>query len=151
MVDRFSLGDFLEALFTFFFQKGSIQVGSLALPVKEVTVEPLSDFSRRALCKTISPLVVSTGVQKEGKLHKVLLDPQDPRFLTLVWENLWRKAEAFGLQGKEKASFLFSPLGEWHSRLITVQGTQVRGYEGKFLLEGDRDLFLLAYDAGLGE
>ncbi|MCS7188082.1 MAG: CRISPR-associated endoribonuclease Cas6, partial [Armatimonadota bacterium] len=43
------------------------------------------------------------------------------------------------------------PVGEWKSRLYEVQGTKVRGFEGRFWAEGNPELLKIGYDAGFGE
>lgn len=35
--------------------------------------------------------------------------------------------------------------------MLVAQGTQVRGYEGRFLMEGEKIFLHVAYEAGLGE
>jgi len=41
--------------------------------------------------------------------------------------------------------------GNWRSKLFRVQGTKVRGWEGKFWVEGDPELIRIGYEAGFGE
>ncbi|MCG0276471.1 MAG: hypothetical protein L5655_10000, partial [Thermosediminibacteraceae bacterium] len=64
---------------------------------------------------------------------------------------LFRKAEALGIPITPETNLYFETVGKWRSRLFTVQSTNVRGYEGRFIIEGDKNLIQLAYDAGLGE
>jgi hypothetical protein len=51
--------------------------------------------------------------------------------------NLRRKAASLGILVPIGAVVRFEGVGEWRSRLLVAQGTQVRSYEGRFLLEGD--------------
>lgn len=99
--------------------------------MEKVEIEAPPVFARRMLCETISPLVVSTGVKKGEKLHKVFLSPGDPRFSNLVKENLSRKVQAFGALNVP-ANITFEPTGTWRSKLVTVQGTNV-GVRGEVL------------------
>ena len=111
----------------------------------------LPELSGRVLCETLSPVVASTGVRKGEKLHKRFLSPDGRDFWKVVELNLRRKAAAVGLQLPPGAAVRFEGVGEWRSRLFLAQGTQVRGYEGRFVMEGEESLLYLAHEAGLGE
>lgn len=141
----------LEALAITLLAERRVVLGSACLELERIEVEPLPEFSGRILCETISPLVVSTGVRKGDKLHKRFLSPEEPDFWRIVEINLRRKAEALGILFPDGAKVQFESRGKWRSRLLQVQGTQVRGYEGRFVMEGEKSLLLLAYEAGLGE
>lgn len=145
------LPEFLEALVRFFLRVGKISLQETVLSVSEVVLEPPPEFGEKLHGETIGPLTVSTGVKKGEKLHKVFLAPHDPRFAEGLRKNLKRKAQALGIDFPDHPPFSFQATGPWHSRLITVQGTNVRGYEGQFLLQGPEPLLRLSYDAGLGE
>lgn len=145
------LSSFVEALATALLKSGRVPLGKLLLYLEKVEIEEPPEFTGRTLCETISPLVVSTGVKRGEKLHKVFLSPEDPRFFEIVKENLLRKVQAFGAFAVPESTVSFEPTGTWHSKLVTVQGTNVRGYEGRFFVEGNEELLAFAYDAGLGE
>lgn len=141
----------MEALAVVLLAEGEAILGTNRLAVERIEVEPVPELEGRVLCETISPLVASTGVMSGGKLRKQFLSPDEPRFWEVLEVNLLRKAHALGLPVKEGARVRFERIGEWRSKLLTVQGTQVRCYEGRFALEGEKSLLLLAYEAGLGE
>lgn len=145
------LSPFVEALALALLKSGRIPLGTRLLSVEDVTVEEPPVFTGRVLCETLSPLVASTGVKKGEKLHKVFLSPEDPRFFEVITKNLLRKAEALGIHGFSEHCVAFESASPWRSKLIMVQGTNVRGYEGRFFAEGDATLLALAYEAGLGE
>lgn len=145
------LSPFVEALAIALLKSGRILLGNHLLWVEKVEAEAPPVFHGQVLCETLSPLVISTGVKRGEKLHKVFLSPEDPRFFALMKVNLLRKARAFGILESSEGDISFTPAGTWRSKLITVQGTNVRGYEGKFFAEGDEKLLDFAYDAGLGE
>ncbi|WP_205664691.1 CRISPR-associated endoribonuclease Cas6 [Ammonifex thiophilus] len=130
---------------------GEVALGSVRLKVEEVKEEPPPDFSGPVLCETMSPVVVSTGIRKGAKLHKRFLPPEDPAFWYIAEQNLRRKAAALNLDLPAGATVRFERVGDWRSRLVEVQGLKVRGYEGRFVAEGNWRLLLLAYEAGLGE
>ncbi|MCS7242611.1 CRISPR-associated endoribonuclease Cas6 [Candidatus Caldatribacterium sp.] len=145
------LSPFVEALALALLKSGRVTLDKVFLYAEKVEIEAPPMFAGQLLCETMSPLVTSTGTRKDTKLHKVFLSPEDPRFSVLVRKNLLRKARAFGIADVSEEHIFFEPVGEWRSKLVTVQGTNVRGYEGRFRMEGDARLLALAYDAGLGE
>lgn len=142
---------FMEALAVTLLTEREVILGAARLEVERVEVEPLPELSGRVMCETLSPLVASTGVRKGEKLHKRFLSPEEPDFWRVVELNLKRKAASLGISVSSGAAVRFEAVGEWRSRLFLAQGTQVRGYEGRFLMEGEESLLHLAYEAGLGE
>lgn len=145
------LPDPMEALAVTLLKEKEAVIGGTHLEVERVEVEPPPDLSGRVLGETISPLVASTGVRRGERLHKRFLAPEEPDFWRVIEDNLRRKAASLGISLSPDAQVKFAGVGKWRSRLLLAQGTQVRGYEGRFLLEGDRTLLRLAYEAGLGE
>ncbi|MEJ5299419.1 MAG: CRISPR-associated endoribonuclease Cas6 [Thermodesulforhabdaceae bacterium] len=141
----------VEALATTLLTEGEVFLQDSRLMVKRIEVEPVPELNGHVLCETISPVVVSTGVLSGEKLKKQFLSPDEKRFWEIVEANLRRKARALGLQVEEKEAVCFKKVGRWRSRLVIVQGTKVKCYEGQFTMEGEKSLLLLAYEAGLGE
>ncbi len=131
--------------------RAEIRVGTQPFFVHYVDRLPLPLFGPGPLLfETLSPIVVSRPVLNDRKrLTKEYLAPDNPEFWQRAAENLYQKAKAFGLDDVGKVRF--QPVGEWRSRLVAVQGAQVRGYEGRFIAMGDPELIYLGYDAGLGE
>lgn len=145
------LNEPVEALVKTLLMEGEIRLGDIRLFVEKMEVECIPEIDGKMWCETMSPVVASTGIKKEGKLVKRFLSPEDPDFRRVVEVNLLRKAKALGISFDRAPDINFEPVGKWHSRLITVQGINVKGYEGRFWLEGDENLIQLAYDAGIGE
>lgn len=141
----------MEALAETLLAEREVVLETARMEVEKVEVELPPELSGRVFCETLSLLVASTGVQKGEKLHKRFLSPEEPDFWRVVELNLKRKAASLGISVSSGAVVRFETVGEWRSRLFLVQGIQVRGYEGRFLMEGEESLLRLAYEAGLGE
>ncbi|KXG77806.1 hypothetical protein AN618_08180 [Fervidicola ferrireducens] len=141
----------IEALVKTMLLEGEVRLGNIRLYVEKVEVEGIPDISERMLCETISPVVASTGIKEEGRLVKRFLSPDETDFRRVIEVNLLRKAKALGISFDHALNINFEPVGKWRSRLFTVQGTNVKGYEGRFVIEGDKNLIQLAYEAGIGE
>lgn len=141
----------LEAMAVWLLEKGKVTLGNSLLTLQHIFVEPEPDFSKSLLVKTLSPIVVSTGVVEGGKMKHLFLSPQDPGFERIINDNLKRKAKAmWGIEIKD-GFVRFEPIAPCKSKLVTVKGTEVRGYEGKFRIEGTEALVRLGYQAGFGE
>ncbi|ADI02104.1 CRISPR-associated endoribonuclease Cas6 [Syntrophothermus lipocalidus] len=141
----------MEALAATMLKEGTALIGGVELRIKKIEAEPVPEFTGRVLCEMISPLIASTGIVRNRKLHKRFLLPSEPDFWRVVEDNLRRKAVALGLSVVHTDEMKFEVIGNWKSRLFEAQGTWVRGYEGSFIIMGAEKLFALAYEAGLGE
>lgn len=144
------LPELVEALARTLLIEGQARLGKITLTVDRVEVEELPQIGKRCLFQTISPLVVSTGVRRGGKLERTFLSPTDENFWRVLETNLKRKAKVLGLEVSSN-SLNFEPIGKWRSKLFEVQGSKVKGWEGKFWAEGDAGLLIVGYEAGFGE
>ncbi|RKQ88680.1 CRISPR-associated endoribonuclease Cas6 [Brockia lithotrophica] len=140
----------LEALALTLLTEGTALLGKTQLVVERVVVEENPELSGFRLFQTLSPIVVSTGIRRGKKLHRRFLSPDEPDFWRNLEANLRRKAQALGWEVPPEP-LTFKPVGKWRSRLYEVQGTKVRGFEGKFWAGGNKELLSIGYEAGFGE
>nr|BCX01851.1 MAG: CRISPR-associated endoribonuclease [Bacteroidota bacterium] len=142
--------ELVEAVAAGLLQRSEVELGEVLLQVEQVLVEPSPNFSGpRVRMQTLSPLVVSTGLQQGGRLEKRFLDPSEPDFSRVLGENLRRKAALLGIPEGE-GEVRLEPL-RMRSRLFRVHGTNVRAWEGQFYLQAPVELLQVGYEAGLGE
>lgn len=141
----------LEALAGEMLTAGQVVLGDVVLAVAQVEVEAESPLMPPVEVETLSPIVVSTAVEGEKGLMKVFLAPWDNAFQRVLTQNLVHKAMALGKAPQQGAWVQLKPLGDVRSRLATVRGIQVRGFEGRFLAMGDALLLRVGYDVGFGE
>ena len=140
----------VEALAFTLLTEGEAKIGKVKLTVERVEVEEPPKIEGRCLFQTLSPIVASTGVRKGGKIEHRFLSPEEQDFWRVLETNLRRKAIVLGVEASPDA-LRFSSEWEWRSKLFEVQGTKVRGWEGKFWVEGDPALIRIGYEAGFGE
>lgn len=140
----------MEALAFTLLTEGEARLGKVNLTVERVEVEEPPKFEERCLFQSLSPIVASTGVRKRGKIEHRFLSPEEQDFWRVLETNLRRKATVLGIEASPNA-LQFAREGEWRSKLFEVQGTKVRGWEGKFWVEGDPELIRIGYEAGFGE
>lgn len=129
----------------------TIRISRVTLEIRHAYVVPDVPPEGECMLRTISPIVTSEGVQQEdGRLWKRYLTPDEPKFWTNLAANIRNKALALGLDvGDEPVEF--QPAGTWRSRLIEIQGSRVRAFEGTFIARGNNQLIRLGYQAGFGE
>lgn len=128
-----------------------VRLGQNPLRVENVCVVPEPKFGERMIFTTLSPICASTGERDEaGRFGKRFLSPEEPDFGRVLNENLRRKFAS--LHGTSSAGEVkFSLLDEPRSKLLSVNGTQVRGWLMRFIAEGPQDLLRIGYEAGFGE
>jgi len=114
-------------------------------------VEEGPAFSHLVLLRTISPIVVSTVELRNGKRHRRFLSPESPEFWRNLEQNLRRKAHTLFGADDVFDSLSLRSVGQWRSRLVRVQGRQVRCFQLRFWASGDATLLALGYSAGFGE
>lgn len=144
------LTEVIESLATFLLQENKVKIKNSLLEVERIEIEENPNLEGKSLFKTLSPIVVSTGVKVKDKLEHKFLSPEDKKFWEIAKVNLLRKAKALRLK-VESDELYFEPTGNWRSKLLEVQGTKVRAFDVEFWAEGNPELLQVAYDCGLGE
>lgn len=128
-----------------------VRIGPATLELAHAYVVPEPPLKNECLLETLSPLVASEGVkQDDGRLWKRFLSPDEPKFWTNIATNIRNKARALGLSVEDEP-IEFEPQGPWRSRLVEIQGSKVRAFDGRFVVRGSEQLLRLGYQAGFGE
>lgn len=150
--------EFVRAVAEGALQIGTLRVGEVELPVRQVETLPDPDFSSQMTFRPLSPITVSTGrVDADGKMRATYLSPEAPTFFTHLADNLIRKYEALNRQPPDNPKVKFQlasdliPERRRLSKLIDIKGIKVRGWLVPIQAEGNPELLHLAYEAGLGE
>jgi len=145
------LPEVLEAVAGPFLTSGSLNLGGVVLAIGLVEVEPEPELAPPLVLETLSPIVASTAAERAGKLQKVFLSPWQEDFQRVLAQNLINKAQALERRLPPGAWLRLEPLGQVRSRLVSVSGTFVRGYEGRFRAQGHPLLLQLGYQMGFVE
>ncbi|RKY04444.1 CRISPR-associated endoribonuclease Cas6 [Candidatus Poribacteria bacterium] len=139
-----------EALAAGLLMMEEVRIGDVACGVERVEVMPPPECGGEMEFKTLSPVVASTGVRRGGKFEKVFLRPDQPDFARVLRLNLRRKHLAFyGGEPGGDVEFEFHP--PFKSKMESVRGTKVRGFQMRLTMRGDPSLMRVAYEMGLGE
>ncbi|MCL6562814.1 MAG: CRISPR-associated endoribonuclease Cas6 [Firmicutes bacterium] len=130
-----------------------VRLGAHHLAVESVTVERPRAEEGEILVRTLSPITVHQTVWRpDGKPYALHLHPKDRKFQAIITDNLWQKYRA--VHGAEAAmpagAVHLEPIGQCRERVILYKGGVIKGYTGRFFLEGPLPLVQVALDAGLG-
>ncbi|MDI9623603.1 MAG: CRISPR-associated endoribonuclease Cas6 [Candidatus Aenigmatarchaeota archaeon] len=124
--------------------------------VEKVALLRKPKIKKRMKFRTLSPIIVRTLKEKNGKLKQWDLNPADLKFYENLQKNLINKYTAF--HGEYKGDEYMKIFPETRSikrKRIKVpkEGAETyhRAYHMRFEIEADPRLLEFAYDCGLGE
>lgn len=121
------------------------------LIVKSVEIKSKSVIGNKAKVRVLSPITVySTLYRAEGGKYTCYYAPRDKEFAKLITENLIKKYKAYYKKDPASKAFNIKPMGKNRLHVLTYKGTLIKGYSGRFVLEGDQNLIELALSSGLG-
>ena len=119
--------------------------------VNSIKVHPEPEIKSEITIRMLSPVVVySTLLTMEGKKKTYYYSPFEEEFSNLIDGNLRRKYEAFNGRKPRARKIIIKPLKGVDERILKYQDTIIRGWIGKFKIEGNKKLLKLAYDTGIG-
>lgn len=127
----------------------------LALSGLSVVEEPLNvgeDGMASCQIQTLSPITVASTLEsKEGIKKTYYYGPMEKEFSLLVQSNLVNKYMAYYQEEPKDKSFSISPLNRYTKESITwYKKFLIKGWSGKFILKGSREMMEMALNAGIG-
>ena len=152
-VERF-LSHFADTLLT----EGSLSIGQRRLPIRDVTIPRIPRFRPEMHFRCLSPIVMTTVREWDGKqvMHYCL--PDDPALSELIRRNLIRKHEA--IHGRvphdDTLAFAFDKAyidrrkGRV-TRLVDYKGIKIKGIMSPFRVTGSPTLIQIGYECGFGD
>lgn len=168
LIISFFLPDAVEHFITGLFKNQHLRLGdkisSADFIIRQIEKLPDVEFKHHMCFSTISPMIISSNSQRDGK-YPQYISPQDDQFADLFINNLVAKYMALAeagkiginkqdLQADDRIAFKLN--GEPRSKLIkikagTSQETFLRGYHFTFELSAPEELVRIGYYAGFGE
>jgi CRISPR-associated endoribonuclease Cas6 len=116
--------------------------------VETVEVLPIPQFNGTNVFSTLSPIIVKTAKEENGKLQSIDLYPTDPKFYENLKDNLVKKYKT--LHNNEKTNINFSKPSFTKPVRIKIKNTFHRASLMTFEAFGDTELLRLGYEAGFG-
>lgn len=126
-----------------------VRIGRVHFDVETVEVLKRPEFNGKATFSTVSPIIVRTAKEEDGRLRIVDLYPTDAKFYENLKSNLVRKYK--DLHNEERDDIRFSRPFSTKFMRIQIRDTYHRASLMKFEVEGDSELLRLGYEAGFGE
>ncbi len=162
------LEDFIQNFVQGIFINQTIAVGNSVtvgrFMIERVESMPLPDFKETMSYKCLSPILLSTMEEHNGKLSQHYLRPDDTRIEETVKNNLLHKYEVMHSKTFDCKTFKFALDKEYINRkggankiskLITLnkdkEEIKVKTFIAPFVLETSPELHKLAYECGIGE
>ena len=152
-VERF-LSHFADTLLT----SGRLTLGQRQLPIRDVTVPRIPRFRSEMQFRCLSPIVMTTRRERDGKpaMHYCL--PDDPALSELIRKNLIRKHEAIHGRPPPDDSLTFAFDRNYIdrrqgrvTRLVDYKGIKIRGILCPFRVVGSPALIRVGYECGFGD
>ena len=104
--------------------------------------------------KTLSPITCYGQADRGGKPYTIYFNPRQPDFSLSVHNNLVRKFRAFHPErAVPEGQVSIVPIGEPRERIATFSPKTpfpIKGWSGRFRLEGPQELLQMGVDCGLG-
>lgn len=136
---------FLEGIL----EKPEVRIGRVHFDVITVEILKMPEFNGKATFSTVSPIIVRTAQEENGRLRIIDLYPTDAKFYENLKNNLTKKYKE--LHKEEKVNITFSAPFSTKFMRIQIKDTYHRASLMKFEAEGDSELLKLGYETGFGE
>jgi len=94
--------------------------------------------------------VFSTLLRPDGRKYTCYFQPEEPDYDLLVENNLRKKYHAYYGKEAPKGEVKVKRIGEIRQDLVNYKDTIIKGYSGKMVITGPKELMQMAVDAGLG-
>ena len=152
-VERF-LSHFADTLLT----EGRLSIGQHRLQIRDVNVPRIPHFQSEMRFRCLSPIVMSTIREWNGKQTMHYCLPDDPALSELIRQNLIRKHEAIHGRAPHDDTLTFRYDKNYITkrqgrvtRLVDYKGIKIRGVMCPFRVSGSIPLIQVGYECGFGD
>ena len=152
-VEQF-LSHFADTLLT----GGSLSFGQRQLQIRDVTIPRIPRFRSEMHFRCLSPIVMTTTRERNGKQVMHYCMPDDPALSELIRQNLIRKHEAIHARVPHDDTLIFAFDKNYIdrrkgrvTRLVDYKGIKVRGIMCPFRVTGSPALIQIGYECGFGD
>lgn len=143
--------EFCQSIANGLLTKGRIQLGNSVGEVEKITVKNSLVEQERVVLRTLSPVVVySTLLRPDGRKYTCYYQPGEPDYDALIGNNLRKKYQAFYGSDAPSGEVKVKKLGQMRLHVMSYKDTVIKGYSGKLVLTGPKELLQMGVDAGIG-
>ncbi|GAB6932930.1 CRISPR-associated endoribonuclease Cas6 [Calditerricola satsumensis] len=145
------LEEFLRQLSDLLIKEEGLRLGEQTVFIEEIAYRRVRVDRNPLVVHTLSPITVySTMTRGDGKRYTYYYAPKEKPFAELIHQNLVKKWTALTGEPYAGPETVVKPVGRTRLHLVTYKGTVVKGWSGRFVLEGDPRLIELGLYAGFG-
>jgi CRISPR-associated endoribonuclease Cas6 len=143
--------DFCNSLASSLVLRKKIKMGHTDLVASAITLNKETVEDNKILIKTLSPIVAySTFLKPSGGKYTCYFQPGEKEHNRIITNNIKKKFVAFYGLEPPKGDIELKPLEQPKLSIINYKGTVIKGYSGKFIMEGPTSLIQMSIDSGLG-
>jgi len=145
------IDEFCQSIANGILTKGQIRIGNNEVEVQKMMVQQYKVDKPEVKVRMLSPVVVySTLLRPDGRKYTCYFQPGEPDYDRLVENNLRKKYQAFYRKEASDGEVKVRRLGRIKLNVLNYKNTVIKGYSGKLLLTGPKELLQMAVDAGIG-
>lgn len=128
-----------------------VRLGDNLMELSRVEIGWPKVLQNSVCIRTLSPITAySTLYRYDGSPYTCYFEPGETDFSELVSQNLKRKAQALGIDYPEDADVTIKPVTKSKMSIIKYKGGVIKGYSGRFEVNGPVPLLQVGLDAGFG-
>lgn len=149
-----SLNSIADHLIAGALQKGKLRLGNNYVLCGQTDKEQQTVEGESLIARTLAPITCYEALGDKGRRYTRYFKPQEREFSTFIHSNLVRKFQALHPEREVPQGIVqFTPLGQMKER-ISLYGEKfsmpIKGWWGRFRLDGPRELLQVGLDCGLG-
>lgn len=157
------IDDFLNNLVNGLFEKGELVLADEHsinyFAVKQIETIAIPNFTTEMRFSCLAPMMVAVKEERNGRIHKHYVRPDEHRFSELIRQNLVEKYRR--LHNSEPTDGQLEFCFDWEdikrrggvekiSKLIKYKNIDIRGYLAPFIVKGSKELIQIGYECGFG-
>lgn len=149
--------EFIQHFVNGLFAGQEIKLSDEKLTPERVETMPLPEFGRNNAFSCLSPITMSTRLERNNKLTMYYFKLNENGFKEKIKQNLIRKYKLLYKRNPQGADLEmefdedYIRRGQGISRLINFKGINIRGYTAPFTASGNPELIKVGYECGFGD
>jgi len=145
------IDQFISELANTILRKGDLNLCGENVAVEEISVLEKPVIRDRMRIRMMTPVVTySTLLTPDGKKKTYYYNPSEPEFADIIDKNLRKKYDAFYGREPRARRLSLRPKGRFIEKIVRYRDNIIKGYTGRFFIEGNKKILDLAYESGLG-
>ena len=135
-------------------QRGKLRLGNNYVLCEHADKEQQTVEGKSLTARTLAPITCYEALGEKGKRYTRYFRPNEQDFSAFIHANLARKFQAIYPEREIPQGVVrFTPLGQMKER-VSVYGAEfsmpIKGWGGRFRLDGPKELLQVGLDCGLG-